>query len=482
MSTSKALPRSTPEAQGVPSSAVYAFVNAIEQNKLELHSLMLLRHGAVVAEGWWAPYQADYRHILHSLSKSFTSTAIGLAIAEGRLSVDDPVISFFPESLPDQVSENLAALRIKHLLSMSTGQTEDTTIARATSDRDWVRSFLHSEFPYVPGTHFLYNSGATYMLSAIIQKVTGMLLLDYLRPRLLDPLGITDVSWELSPQGVNTGGWGMSITTDAIARFGQLYLQKGVWNGEQLVPADWIAQATSYQIDNAGNLTNENLDWQQGYCYQFWRCRYNCYRGDGAFGQFCLAMPDQDAVLAITASLANMQAVLDLVWEHIRPAMSEGPLPAQPDAHIALAQKLSSLHIDPPAGKSSAAVAARVSGRQYVLTSNPLSFKKLRFDFSTAACDLTIGTATGEQHLICGSGEWTTGTLSLLPFGSRTAASGVWLTEDTFVITLRYVESSAFFTLRCQFLDSNSLTVDIHTDGALNGQDYQLVGAATATI
>ena len=174
MTTDNRLPRSTPEAQGIASTAVSMFIEQAEKNIDALHSLMLLRHGQVVAEGWWAPYAPERPHMLFSLSKSFTSTAVGLAVAEGRLTVDDPVLSFFPEDAPAKVSANLAAMRVRHLLSMSTGHAEDTTgYFWRSRDKTWVRAFLARPVKYEPGTHFLYNTGATYMLSAIVQKLTG---------------------------------------------------------------------------------------------------------------------------------------------------------------------------------------------------------------------------------------------------------------------------------------------------------------------
>ena len=303
------LPRSTPAAQGVAAAGILAFVDAVEAASLGLHSLMLLRHGQVVAEGWWAPYSAAAPHMLFSLSKSFTSTAVGLAVAEGRLSVEDPVVDFFPAQAPRQVSANLAAMRVRHLLTMSTGHAADTTEAMtAAKDGNWVRAFLAQPVDHAPGAPFVYNSGATYMLAAIVQQLTGSTLLDYLTPRLLAPLGIEGATWESCPRGINTGGWGLSIKTEDIARFGQLYLQRGVWQGQQLIPATWVDAATARQVANG---SNPDSDWEQGYGYQFWRCRHGAYRGDGAFGQYCLVLPDQDAVLAITAGVEDMQAVLN---------------------------------------------------------------------------------------------------------------------------------------------------------------------------
>ena len=280
-----------------------------------MNSFMLVRHGHVVAEGWWAPYGPDAPHSLYSLSKSFTSTAVGLAIAEGKLSVDDEVLKFFPEDAPAEPGSNLKAMRVSDLLRMSTGHQVEP---QRPPDKAWTKTFLAQPVPFKPGTHFLYNTSATYMLSAIVQKATGMTVLDYLRPRLFDPLGIEHPTWETSPQGISTGGFGLSIRTEDIARFGQLYLQKGKWNGKQLVPAAWVEAATARQTSNG---SNPKSDWDQGYGYQFWRCRHGAYRGDGAFGQFCIVMPEQDAVIAITSGVKDMQAVLNLVWDKLLPAM-----------------------------------------------------------------------------------------------------------------------------------------------------------------
>jgi hypothetical protein len=313
------LPRSTPEEQGVSSAAILAFLEAIEKSKHEFHSFMLVRHGHVIAEGWWSPYRAQAKHMLYSLSKSFTSTAVGFAVSEGKLKVNDPSLPFSRMICPP-VSENLAALRVKHLLTMSVGHEKDSTPI-ITKEQNWVKSFLALPIVKPPGSAFLYNSGATYMLSAIVQKVSGQKVIDYLRPRLFEPLGIEGMTWETCPRGINTGGWGLSVQTESLAKFGQFYLQKGVWNGRQILPAAWIEEATTFKIQqpppNDTDLEKAKLtsDWLQGYCYQFWRCRHNAFRGDGAFGQFDIVMPDQEAVVAITCETSDMQTELNLVWD-----------------------------------------------------------------------------------------------------------------------------------------------------------------------
>lgn len=244
---------------------------------------------------------ADKLHVMHSLSKSFTSTAVGLAVAEGKLSIDDPVLKFFPEDAPSEPSAFLKAMRVRDLLTMSTGNEKNATLI---DSEHWVKTFLAQPVPFKPGTHFLYNSPATHMLSAIVTKVTGQTVEDYLKPRLFEPLGIERFAWGKSPQGNTEGGWGLEITTEDIAKFGQLYLQKGQWNGKQLVPAAWIEQATSKQVSNG---SDPEKDWDQGYGFQFWRCRHGAFRGDGAHGQFCIVLPEQDAVIAITANTKDMQ-------------------------------------------------------------------------------------------------------------------------------------------------------------------------------
>ncbi len=364
------LPRSEPEAQGVSSEKLLSFLEAADSID-SMNSLMIVRHGHVVAEGWWKPYRAEARHSLYSLSKSFTSTAVGLAIAEGKLKLHDPVVQFFPEDTPAEPSDQLKAMRVSDLLRMATGQQTEPP---RTKDESWTKTFLAHPVPFKPGTHFLYNTSATYMQSAIVQKVTGQTVLDYLRPRLFEPLGIEEPTWEMSPQGISTGGYGLNIRTEDIAKFGQLYLQNGQWNGRQLVPADWIAQATSLQTSNGSNPAS---DWDQGYGYQFWRCRHDAYRGDGAFGQYCIVLPKRDAVIAITSGVKDMQEVLNQVWDKLLPALeSDEPLAANTAAATKLKQQLGSLTVRLPNHVSGAKPSWL--GRTYTFESNPLGLESLK--------------------------------------------------------------------------------------------------------
>lgn len=347
------LPRSTPEAEGVSSSGIREFVEAADKNVKTMHSFIMLRHGKVVAECWWKPQTAETRHVLHSLSKSFTSTAVGLAVAEGKLNIDDKVLKFFPEDGPAEISDNLKAMRVRDLLTMSTGHE---TEPKMSPDTPWVKIFLAHPVKHAPGSVFVYNTPATYMQSAIVQKVTGQTVLEYLRPRLFEPLGIEAPQWGTSPQGVTLGGYGLHVRTEDIAKFGQLYLQQGKWNGKQLVPAAWIEQATSLQVPNDKTVAGkdkggkEKSDWQQGYGFQFWQCRHGAFRGDGANGQFCVVLPKQEVVIAITAETRDMQAQLNVVWDKLLPAIQDKPLPENKEELQKLQELLTKLVAGEPQG------------------------------------------------------------------------------------------------------------------------------------
>ncbi len=465
------LPRSSPEAQGVSSAAVFAFLDAADRIDA-LNSFMLVRHGHVVAEGWWAPYTADARHSLYSLSKSFTSTAVGLAVAEGKLSLDDPVLKFFPDEAPARPSHNLRAMRVRDLLRMSTGQ--QTEPPRPAS-QPWVRSFLAHPVPFKPGTHFLYNTSGTYMLSAIVQKATGRTLLDYLRPRLFAPLGIDRPTWEASPQGISAGGYGLSIRTEDIARFGQLYLQKGRWQGKQLVPAAWVAAATARQTANGSNPAS---DWEQGYGYQFWRCRHGAYRGDGAFGQFCVVLPEQDAVVAITAGVRDMQAVLNLVWDRLLPGLNPAPLAADERAREKLRKRLQGLALRPQEGAASAPSAAKALGRTYHFPANAQKLEALALEGGQDGAVTLVARVNGaEQRIVCGRGAWRKGKGAwgrLLP--QPVAGSGAWTADDTFAARLCFTETPFIFSVRLKFSGDEVRCAVASNVGFGPGKQAPLVG------
>jgi CubicO group peptidase (beta-lactamase class C family) len=270
---------------------------------------------------------------------------VGLAIAEGKLSLEDPVLKFFPAGSPADPSDNLKAMRVRDLLTMSGGHDVEPKFNLAAGPS--VKEFLAHPVTHKPGTWFRYNTPGSYMLSAIVTKATGQTVLDFLKPRLFEPLGIESPKWDSSSEGYNFGGYGLFLRTEDIAKFGQLYLQKGKWNGRQLLPEKWVEAATSKQVDNDKAPSGRTADWQQGYGFQFWRCQHNAFRGDGRDGQICLVMPEQDAVIAITAQTNQMQTELDLVWEKLLPAFKSEALPADAAEQEKLKQTLANLTAHP---------------------------------------------------------------------------------------------------------------------------------------
>lgn len=458
-----ALPTSTPEAEGILSSAILDFIDAVEQHEHPLdavHSLMLLRHGKVIAEGWWAPYGRDLPHMLYSLSKSFTSSAIGFAVDEGLLGLDDPVLSFFPDDAPEHPSNNLKAMTVRHLLSMNTGHHEDTLNAVwRGGDDDWPRAFLAQPVAHAPGTWFAYNTPATYMLSAIVSRLTGESLLDYLRPRLFNPLGIENPAWDADSQGRSLGGSGLHITTEAIARFGQLYLQKGMWEGWRVVPEAWVDEATSVHSDSGNTQTNP--DWSAGYGYQFWRGRHNTYRGDGAFGQFCLVLPEHDAVVAITSGVRDMQGLLDKVWTYLLPAFGAGPLPEDRNARSALETRLASLALPVVKGAATSGMACTVSGRTWTLETNRLGIERVVFEFADERASMTITDARGEHAVAAGYGSWLEGTSGhRTGIPERIAASGAWIGGSTFELRICNTEGEVGTVWNVRFM-ADEVSIDI---------------------
>jgi hypothetical protein len=472
----KSLPRGVPEAEGVSSKAIITFLDSAASNKrTEFHSFMLLRHGKVIAEGWWNPYGPGLKHTLYSTSKSFTSTAVGLAISEKKLSLDDKIISFFPESLPDTVSTFLAELKIKNLLSMSTGQRRESS----TTVNDWVRAFLETPVTTEPGTRYRYSSMASFMLSAIVQKVTGEKVIDYLTPRLFDPLGIEGADWETNPQGINTGGWGLRVKTEDMAKLGQLYLQKGKWNGKQILTKEWVEEATSLKIYQNPGMTqskrDSSNDSMQGYCYQFWRARNNSYMANGADGQFILVIPDKDAVVVFTAESTDMWGELDMVWKYLYPGIMDSSLPEDQQSVTVMKQKLASLAVPVPPKSENEALSTKISGKIITLKENQRQIKSVTLQFRDNLCILNLNADTATYDLSFGSGKWRLGetkmhgpnlftrawgNLSGLP-PFRIAGAYTWKDEKTIELTLRFIDCMHTRRFTFSFDDNNKVLFNI---------------------
>ena len=331
------LPRITPEEAGLSSERIPVFLEAIRNKGIRLHTFLAAKEGRVFAEVYYPPYSPDQLQQVFSLSKSFTSIAVGLAVEEGRLKLTDRAASFFkPEELPESYDPKLNDLTVRDLLRMATGQAREQMLGP-----DWVKSFfLEPMADEAGGRVFRYNTLATHLLAAVLDRC-GIELESYLEERLLQPLGIGGTRWLRSPAGVCAGGFGFSAVPELIAKFGTLLLQEGRWEGKQLLPAWYIREATSKQIETSTDpAASRTGDWAQGYGYQFWQCTHGCFRGDGMFGQFCVVSPAKKTVFAITSFTDDLQGVLDLLYEHILEPLADVPLPADPDAAAALTARL----------------------------------------------------------------------------------------------------------------------------------------------
>jgi CubicO group peptidase (beta-lactamase class C family) len=399
------LPRSTPEEQGVPSETIARFFKMIEEKGYDVHGLMMIRHGKVITEHWWAPYAPQYQHAMYSATKTFTGVAVGFAVREGLLNIEDKVISFFPDLLPDTISPQLARLSVMHLLTMSVGHA---STSYAGSGNSQVRSFLAARFAHEPGTSFAYDITASHMLSHIITKVSGVSLYEYLKPRLLDPLGIEDVIWEMDNDGYNMGNGGTHMKTSDLAKMGLFLINKGKWNGQQLLDQAWIEAATTphiYQHRERTPEENEKAadDGSQGYGYQIWMGRHHSYRAIGGQNQLIMVIPEYDFILVCHSSIGDEAGFNKLIYDML-PAMSDKKLKA--DKSFNLKAAIAGYEIKRPfEGPGTSKVT--MSTRRYRLEDNAAGIRSLLFRFDASGnCYLTFITASAIHNIPFGLNSW----------------------------------------------------------------------------
>jgi CubicO group peptidase (beta-lactamase class C family) len=451
---SDGLARSTPHEQGVDATSILGFLDDVKDAGLELHSFMLWRHGHVVAEGWWWPYRSDRPHMMHSLTKSVTVSGVALALEEERFKLDDKVIKFFPDELPPKVSDNLAAMTVKDLMTMRTGHAEETSgsVWRPIKT-SWVAEFFKIPVVYQPGTKFVYTSAASFMLSAIVTKTTGQKLRDYMEPRFFKPLGIKDLRWDVGPGGINAGGNGLTWTTSDVLKLGALYAQNGMWEGKRILSADFVKEATRPQVAEGE------------YGYQWWIGPSNAYYALGLFVQMSIVFPDHDAVLALTSAIDGSKKLLPHVWKHFPSAFGEGKTSA---SEAKLKERTASLRLLPPLQPSSSPTARRISGRTFTIESNEDGVASVRFDFTNERCVYTMRDATGEHKITNGLKDWAEGTTSMTGHklhheyqldDMRVVAGGRWLDANTFEMTWQFVESAFRDRVLCRF-DGDRMTLD----------------------
>lgn len=408
------LPRALPDESGVDPAGIVDFLQSVTRDGLELHSFMLYHRGAVVAEAFWHPYSAHRMHAQHSATKSWTATAIGLLIDDGRLALDTKVVSFFSELCPQPISANLAAMTVEDLLTMRTGHKRGISGGDWRNlQTSWVEAFLNEPVDEPPGHSFIYSSASSFMLSAIVSKVTGQTMHAFLQERVFDYLGLHNLDWDFAPGGINSGGNGLSCTSEDSLKFGVLHLNLGQWQGRQLLSAQWVTAATRNQVQDVWmgefdgkqylprDKSKNNEAQREGYGYQWWTTEHGGYYASGVFGQQCIVLPDQDTVIVFTCGLRLGEKRLhQALWEHLFPAL--GRRASTPQASQAqLDALIASLRLPTLQGLKDSPASSALQGR-FVMEANTDHVSELAFEFQGDHCDFTLVDHRGTHHVRAG--------------------------------------------------------------------------------
>lgn len=462
----KEFPRTTPEAVGIPSASIEWLLDRLEEGWTEPHGLMIMRHGKVCAEGWWAPYATGIRHGLQSHTKTYAATAVGIAYTEGLLKLTDRIVDIFPDEIPENPSENLKKLTVRDVLCMGCGMD---TMPRPS--KDWIREFLATPVNHVPGTTFMYNSTGSTFLGAIVRKLTGLGLHDYLKPRLFDKIGIDaeNLRWITMPDGMEVGGGGLFATTEDNLRLMKLYADGGVWEGERILAEDYVKLATSKQNDSATEraVNPPAEDNFVGYGFQIWMCRpKGVYRADGAMGQFTIVFPERDMLLAITENASGStggampQKALDTIWKWMDalPGPETEILPEDPEASAHLARRMQMLALPAPRRSPESPLQEKINGSTYAVTDGyfaladagmvrfmsgedrPGGAKALSLTFAENACTLTC-LVDGKPQSLTAAMDGTRLRNELPGMPSIALCSGCWEADNVFRLRLRMVET-----------------------------------------
>lgn len=444
------LTRTKPHEAGVAAAGVLEFLHGADSQGLELHSLLVAHYGKLAAEIYRWPYNASRPRIGHSLAKSFTSAAVGLAIFEGHFKLTDYVVDFFPEHLPAIVSDNLRAMTVKDLMTMRTGHAEETSGSRWRAIKtSWIAEFLKIPVVHRPGEVYVYTSAASYMLSAVFTKATGQLMHDYLRPRLFEPLGITGETWDIGPDGINPGGNGLTCKVTDLLKFGMLHLQKGQWNGVQILPAEWIEEATRPIGDS-------------GYGYHWVTGPEGEFFAMGLFGQLIAVVPAHDAVVVLTSAIASPIACSGM-WVPLLQKNLHAMFPKTIDSTEAEheLQRRVVEAADTPALSSSAKPRAGLNGElSYLIEENDLGIDRIGFFFEADRCEVRMNFPDGEHSIVVGIDRWLEGQTDIpgtqLHHGygvvpARVIAGSRWQSEDRLVMTWVFAEMTFRDTVESEF-------------------------------
>ena len=463
------LQRSTPAAEGISTQAVINMMDSLMAlPECDIHHVMVLRHGKVVAELHPSPFRAEDSHTLYSASKTFTALAVGCAIDDNLLRLTDRVMTFFPDKRSDRVSDNMADMTVRDLLMMASGMKSDWTMRNNSTD--WVKDWLAKSVDDKPGTVFQYDSMCSFMLSAIVQRVTGQTMLEYLQKKLFAPMHITVADWETSPDGINTGGWGLRVQAETMAKLGLLLLNKGNWNGQQLVSADYVTEACSRLIDGGAKETVPPTDGNQGYGYQVWQSKWpGSYRADGAMGQYTVVVPQEDLVVVILGMKLYGHEELACIWNQLMPGITNAPLQPEKKLQNRLVKLCTAAKLSLPKGKSTTKKAKAYMGKQLQLTNNRFGLKWLAVDGSALQLAREDGT---QEQWIMGCGRWQYNTMTGFPYysinaihrmlgfshGFTAAAAYAWTSPMVLEIRIHYVDWISGMRFVIDF-DKNEVTL-----------------------
>lgn len=490
----KEFPRTTPESVGIPSASIEWLLDRLEEGWTEPHGLMIMRHGKVCAEGWWSPYASGIRHGLQSHTKTYAATAVGIAYTEGLLKLTDRIVDIFADEIPENPSENLKKLTVRDVLCMGCGMD---TMPRPS--KDWVREFLATPVNHVPGTTFMYNSTGSTFLGAIVRKLTGLGLHDYLKPRLFDKIGIDaeNLRWITMPDGMEIGGGGLFATTEDNLRLMKLYADGGVWEGERILAEDYVKLATSKQNDSATEraVNPPAEDNFVGYGFQIWMCRpKGVYRADGAMGQFTIVFPERDMLLAITENASGStggampQKALDTIWEWLDslPRAETETLPEDPEASAHLVRRMQMLALPAPRRSPESPLQEKISGSTYAVTDGyfalsdagmvrfmsgedrPSGAKTLSLTFAENTCTLTC-LVDGKPQSLTAAMDGTRLRNELPGMPSIALSSGCWEADNVFRLRLRMVETCNETSITFTF-SGNQAQVETCSNHAFAGE------------
>jgi CubicO group peptidase (beta-lactamase class C family) len=450
-----------PEEVGVSSKATAAFIKDLNDCGIEAHSLMIIRHGKVAFECWAQPLTPDLPHIMYSVSKSITSTAIGFAIEEGILSLQTRLVDIFPEYKPKKTDENLEKVTVYHLLTMTAGK--DVPTLSDKSKNRWIQDFFDAKWAFAPGDFWRYISENTFMLCAMLTRVTGISVTEYLTPRLFEPLGYDRVPfWEKDGYGIEAGGWGMYLTTEELAKFMLCYQQGGVFNGKQIIPKNWAKEAVKKQVEN---LQYDDPPSTAGYGYGFWRNPVqNSYRADGLFSQFGMVFEDDDACFVMTANEIFEDKARDCVLRHF-PGVFEEPCMKKPK-DTPPAEQLELKSLPNLAARPHSRLEKRIDGKILKIKSIQLlekagfpvsmimapvlqmnferlgDIKEARFRFTGDVCEMTWREGLFKNTIECGmDGKPRFSKIRLSQFDFTACSTAAWENENTLCIWMRPLEA-----------------------------------------